>query len=171
MTITKQALSGKHTEIAEITEITEDWTAERLDQWSLYAKKTYPREVRGTGDWLKAKSESEYLEFLSGQFDSGQPAHTSIYPASTPGSWTSFWIDTMLLELDGPLLDSYSGMRGIVEHLEREYSAKPRVYFSGNRSFHIYVDFIPLFISDPMERLQTLANRIAAKTKVPFNAY
>jgi hypothetical protein len=143
-----------------------------MNQWSLYSKGTFPREVRSTGDWLTVNNETEYLGFLVEQLKAKAPAHNSLYPASTPGAWATFWVDNLLLELDGVIVDTYPEMRKIVESVEREYSYAPRVYFSGNRSFHIYIDFLPAVVDNPMERLKILAQRISNGSKiVDFNLF
>lgn len=134
------------------------------EQWRIFAKNNFPREVRGRGDWIVVKNEEEYLSFLKERFSLNEPAHTSLYPASTPNAWSRFWVDTLLFEIDAPnIMDSYADMRLLVEKLEKEYSTKPRVYFSGHRSFHVYIDFAMVVIDKPMERLKRLAMKIAGQ--------
>ncbi len=144
-----------------------------MDQWSLFAKDDYPREVRSVAKWITVKTNEEYLGFVKQQFENRLPAHTSIFPASTPRAYACFWIDVFPIELDPKRIypEGYWGMRTVVEYLEKEYSAKPRVYFSGNRSFHVYADFLTLIVDRPMERLKALTSRIATESRVRFIDY
>ncbi len=163
-----EPLSGKHLQNSHFSQ---DMFAA---QWRLFAKSAFPREVRGTGEWITVKDEGEFLDFLVGQLKAKAPAHTSVYPASTPGAWSSFCVDHLVFDLDGPVMETWSNMKNLVEYIEREYAYTPRVYFTGNRGFHIYIDFQPVFDQNLMERLRILASRIASRAGISgldYNLY
>jgi hypothetical protein len=128
--------------------------------WLRHAYDGFPREV-WDGDrsnrWQLIGSREEFLSFLRKQRDNFGPAHTSINIGlgSVLGPlYASPWIDKVLLELDGPGGSpdaAYPEMRRLYSHLKLRLDAEPRVYFSGRRSFHVFVDFSPLPLDNPVE--------------------
>jgi hypothetical protein len=51
-------------------------------------------------------------------------------------------------------------MRRLYSHLRLKFDAQPRMYYSGNRSFHIFSDFLPLDLDEPVEAPRGLAKEI-----------
>jgi hypothetical protein len=145
----------------------------RESAWLTHAYDGFPREVwngDNTNRWKTVETKEEYLAFLRNQHDNFYPSHTSINIAFTPGvDSDSLWINKVLIELDGHgrLEDSaFPEMRKLYSFLKAEYSADPRIYYSGNRSFHIFVDFSPLTLQEPRESQVEFARRIQERLKL-----
>jgi hypothetical protein len=104
----------------------------------------------------------EYLAYISRQVAEKAPVHTSVNIAGTPDSgYGVYWVDKILLELDAPDLEaSYREMQRMYAFLSVNFGAEPRIYFSGRRSFHVYVDFLPLVLHAPEEALGDFARRL-----------
>jgi len=142
------------------------------DAWLRHAYDGYPREVWDESrfrKWRQVKSKEEYLSFLREQRNTSGPAHTSINVALGPvlsSRYARPWINKVLLELDGSggrPDTAYQEMRRLYSHLRLKFDSEPRVYYSGHRSFHVFVDFTPLPLDNPVEAQRELAQRIAKK--------
>jgi Primase X len=118
--------------------------------------------------WTTVRTQEEYLAYAKKQFHDFAPVHTSINIAGTPDSgYGVYWIDKVLLEIDGPNREaSYNEMHRLYAYLRINFSAEPRVYFSGNRSFHVYVDFLPLTLQEPDEVLREFTGRLQKETSL-----
>jgi len=133
--------------------------------WLIHAKNNYPRECwPAEGQYFVAKSADDFVNFCAKQYDEIEECHTSLYPSTIPDSgYAHPWVDQFIIELDGQLEQSYSAMHRIYSWLRLKLNAEPRVYFSGHRSFHIFVDFLPLVI--PFESMAELARQIGRETE------
>jgi hypothetical protein len=133
--------------------------------WLIHAKNNYPRECwSGEGQYFVARSADDFVNFCAKQYDEIKECHTSLYPSTIPDSgYAHPWVDQFIIELDGQLEQSYSAMHRIYSWLRLKLNAEPRVYFSGHRSFHIFVDFLPLVIS--FESMAELAKQIGRETE------
>ena len=79
------------------------------------------------------------------------------------------FIDSILFEVDGPIEKNYGDMRRLYSFMKLKYNCEPRVYFSGNRSFHFFVDFVPIVKEDPLYTLQTFAKKVSKELNVEFD--
>jgi len=79
------------------------------------------------------------------------------------------FIDLILFEVDGPVEKNYSDMRRLYSFMKLKYNCEPRVYFSGNRSFHFFVDFVPIVKEDPLYTLQVFAKKVSKELNVEFD--
>jgi hypothetical protein len=133
--------------------------------WLIHAKNNYPRECwPSAGQYFVARSADDFVNFCAKQYDEIEECHTSLYPSTIPDSgYAHPWVDQFIIELDGQLEQSYSAMRKIYSWLRLKLNAEPRVYFSGHRSFHIFVDFLPLVI--PFESMAELARQIGRESE------
>ena len=146
----------------------------RESAWLTHAYDGFPREVwngDNTSKWKTVKTREEYLAILRDQHDNFSPGHTSINIAFTPGfdATKKPWINKLLIELDGHgrLEESaYPEMRKLYSHLESKHSAEPRIYYSGNRSFHVFVDFAPLTLREPREAQVEFVRRIQEELRL-----
>ena len=141
------------------------WESKRESAWLKHAYDGYPREMWGgsrSEKWITVGGREEYLAYIQKQVRGGAPVHSSINIAGVPDSgYGVYWVNKILLELDGPNREaSCEEMRRMVAFLNVNFGAEPRVYFSGNRSFHVYVDFLPLVLHDPEEVLGDFARRL-----------
>lgn len=136
--------------------------------WLKHAYDGFPRELWDgdrTHKW-QTVDRNDYLAILRMQHENFGPAHTSINIGLGPvlGSrYASSWVNKMLLEFDGSggrPDAAYPEMRRLYSHLKLKYDAEPRVYFSGHRSFHIFVDFAPLTFDNSVEAQRQIAQRI-----------
>jgi len=139
---------------------------EVTEAWSAHAWDGFPRELwNGSrfSKWELAETKEGYLSFVRGQHRSFEPCHTSVNIGLGPVLGPRYaypWISKLLFELDDPLERNYSHMRRFYSYLKLKRWAEPRIYFSGNRSFHIYVDFPPVDLREPVEAPRALAKRI-----------
>jgi hypothetical protein len=133
--------------------------------WLIHAKNNYPRECwPGQGQYFVARSADDFVNFCAKQYDEIEECHTSLYPSTIPDSgYTHPWVDQFIIELDGQLEQSYSAMHRIYSWLRLKLNAEPRIYFSGHRSFHIFVDFLPLVI--PFVSMAELARQIGRESE------
>jgi hypothetical protein len=133
--------------------------------WLIHTKNNYPRECwSGQGQYFVARSADDFVNFCAKQYDEIEECHTSLYPSTIPDSgYAHPWVDQFIIELDGQLEQSYSAMHKIYSWLRLKLNAEPRIYFSGHRSFHIFVDFLPLVI--PFESMAELAKQIGRESE------
>jgi len=139
---------------------------EVTEAWSAHVWDGFPRELwNGSrfSKWEQVETKERYLSFVREQHRSLEPCHTSINIGLGPVLGPRYaypWISKLLFELDDPLERNYSNMRRFYSYLKLKHWARPRVYFSGNRSFHIYIDFPPLYLREPVEAPRALAKRL-----------
>jgi hypothetical protein len=112
----------------------------------------------------------EYFSILSSCRENFDPAHTSLYPSMIPDSgYAHAFIDSILFEVDGPVEKNYGDTRRLYSFMKLKYNCEPRVYFSGNRSFHFFVDFVPIVKEDPLYTLQVFAKKVSKELNVEFD--
>lgn len=136
--------------------------------WLRHAYDGFPREFWDGGrshKWQTIESRDAYLAALIAQREDFGPGHTSVNIGLGPvlsAKYVRPWINKIFLELDGsggrPDV-AYPEMRRLYSHLRLRYDAEPRIYFSGHRSFHVFVDFTPLALSEPVEAQREFAER------------
>lgn len=133
--------------------------------WLRQAWDGYPRELWGGSKyekWARVENQDEYLAYVQQQVDAEAPVHTSVQIAGVPDSgYAVYWVDKVLLEIDGPDREaSLHEMQRMVAFLSVNFGAEPRTYFSGNRSFHTFIDFLPLVLQEPEATLSEFASRL-----------
>ncbi len=140
----------------------------------------FPREV-WNGDraqkWLTICSIADFLSYCKEQRECFNPVHTSINIGTGPVLSTRYskpWICKFLLELDGALRENYRDMRRLYVYLRMIYDANPRIYFSGDKSFHIFCDFNPLSLKESFDAQVSFAKKIMKElsvTKIDLQSY
>ena len=118
--------------------------------WTAHARGEFPRHLwEGRGPWILVQSEDAWIPALDAAAMRGSEAHTTVNPGlSAPQPY----ITKILLETDEPDVAENHRVALIATRLLMvDYGALPRVYFSGGKSFHIYVDFEPFGSRDPGE--------------------
>lgn len=145
--------------------------------WLAHARGSWPREMWDGGKnskWVTVSGREQYLTFVQRQAEASASCHTSVNVCGTPSAYPTFWIDKMLLEIDGPNREaSYEEMQRLYAFLYVNFKSRARVYFSGNRSFHLYVDFLPLALAHPEETQVDFAKRLQKNfdLHVDFNVF
>lgn len=71
--------------------------------------------------------------------------------------------------MDYPLAESYGQMRRLYSYLRLKFDAQPRIYYSGNRSFHVFSDFSPLDLDEPVEASRAIAKEIGKELFMDFD--
>ena len=150
--------------------------------WLKHAWDGFPREVwdsNRTSKWQIVESPTRYVSFLNDARKYFNPAHTSINigtGSALVAGYSKQWISKFLLEFDGSLDEDYSLMRRSYALLKMKFDAVPRVYFSGHKSFHVFVDFTALPLNDPAEAQREFAKKLASElsvqlAKLDYQAY
>ena len=158
---------GLFSDPPKVTETTAAWRAHAWDG--------FPREMwNGSrfSKWELAETKEEYLQFVGRQLEASEPCHTSINPGLSPAVKEKFarpWASKLLFELDEPMDHSYADMRKLYAFLKLRYGSEPRIYFSGHRSFHVFVDFMPMDLEEPVETLMTMAQTVAKGLSTNFD--
>lgn len=129
--------------------------------WVAHARGEFPtygweRTPAGPRPWKLVDSADALVRELRAAAVAGNEYHSLVNPGAVlprrgdPAN--PYSISKILFEIDGAdLEESLAGGRALVRLLEDRYGALPRVYFSGRRSLHVYVDFrpVPLDPRDP----------------------
>ncbi len=93
--------------------------------------------------------------YISAYFIANQDFTTQIQP--------SVEIDTLFIDLDSENLShTIREAKKLVGWL-LDHNIKPRIYFSGKKGFHVYIDFKPITLENPKETLKRVAVKIAEK--------
>jgi hypothetical protein len=115
--------------------------------WLKHAYDGFPRDMKVP--WTKrahALNADNYLYLCwksYGQCD----MFTSIYPVSFVNFDRLMTLNKLFFDIDDPkIANSYKSMQSIANWFESEYHYTPRVYFSGKKGFHLYIDFDPIKI-------------------------
>ena len=141
--------------------------------WLVHARHTFPREA-WDGDrshtWTLIQTKEDYISFLMKCQENLSPAHTSLYPSMIPESgFAQPFADSIIFEVDGPLERNYADMRRLYAFLKLRYNSEPRIYFSGNRSFHVFADFMPIVKDEPLAVLFEFAKQAGKALGMEFD--
>jgi len=129
--------------------------------WVIHARGEFPtygweRTPTGPRQWKVVDSVDALVRELHAVVPAGNEYHVLVNPGAVlprrEDPVNPYSISKILLEIDGADVDgSLAGARALTHLLEDQYGARPRVYFSGRRSLHIYADFrpVPLDPRDP----------------------
>ncbi|MFP3401814.1 MAG: DNA primase noncatalytic subunit PriX [Nitrososphaeria archaeon] len=129
--------------------------------WVVHARGEFPtygweRTPTGPGPWKVVDSAEALIRELRAAVPAGNEYHVLVNPGAVlprrEDPVNPYSISKILFEIDGADVDeSLAGARALTHLLEDHYGARPRVYFSGRRSLHIYADFrpVPLDPRDP----------------------
>ena len=129
--------------------------------WVIHTRGEFPtygweRTPAGPGPWKVVDSAEALIRELRVVAPAGNEYHVLVNPGAVlprrEDPVNPYNISKILFEIDGAdLEESLAGGRALVRLLEDRYGARPRVYFSGRRSLHIYADFrpVPLDPRDP----------------------
>lgn len=116
----------------------------------------FPREVFLTRSYVG--SLHEFLELMK-QFYKTSDCYTSVY---SPAQAEMGILDTIFLDLDireGETFEEVrKRMQKICNILEKK-GYRYRLYFTGGRGFHFYLDFPPILLRHPFEAIRAWAKR------------
>lgn len=130
------------------------------DLWLKHAYDGFPREVGYKR--LLVWSEEEFVQAIGQLFE--EHTTTTVNIGLFPGHYSKLWSNKVFIDLDGQGV--WSEMRRIYSWLKLEYNYEPRIYFSGKKGFHLYIDFMPLVVKEPREILRGFGEWLKERLKL-----
>lgn len=136
---------------------------DELEQyWLKFVYDGFPRKFMGPTQFSVADAE-EYLTYIW-MYNGFLPCYTSVYPLEYQRNHT---INKIYIDIDkeGDLDWAWGVKEKIVETIIEMFDNEPRQYFTGNKGFSIYMDFLPMTINN----FHFVGRRIVQKLLVACN--
>jgi len=153
---------------------------ELIDYFEAHCKSRFLREFgaklrgdkSGKGKFTRNNiAESAEELFNLAKFFNFRDCYASLYSFTKydESTWDrdSAIIDTLLFDLDhkANLSIAFKEAKKLVSHL-LDRNVMPRVYFSGKKGFHVYIDFPTISLANPKEVIKRMGVQIANRLKL-----